>query len=127
MKTRVIFGISASTMCALFATSVLAGVGSSPNPTGQRIGPHVVVSILCPANLRVPILTEFAPEWNPKNYPWQLTGTAGAKLSLFGAHIWHGSGDDSLACGYGGPAGPTIYISHAKGCAVNSAKNGFDC
>jgi len=129
MKTRDILGISASLMCALFATSVLAGVGPSPspNPSGQRIGPHVPVSILCPGNLRVPLLTEFGPDWNPKNYPWKNTSNTAAKLSFVAAVIRHGSQDDALACFYGGPMGPGIYLDHAKGCAVNNAKNGFDC
>jgi len=85
------------------------------------------MSILCPSNLRVPVGTQFSHDQSPKRYAWQLSGGAGAKLRLFSAYVWQGSANDSLACGYGGPAGPVIYIRHDKGCAVNSAKSGFDC
>jgi len=127
MKTRDILAISASLACGLLATSVLAGPGPGPNPSARPGTLHVYESISCPLNLRVPILTQFTPDTSPKRHPWQLSGGAGAKIALFRAYLRQGQQGDELACGYGGPSGPIIYINRPKGCVVNSAQNGFNC
>lgn len=125
MKTRDFLGVTALIVCVLGATSVFAGAGPFPNPTSRPNTLHAFVSIRCPADLHPAPFLQYYQDWVPR--PWKVDGGLGVKLSLSDAFIRQGSQADSLVCRYGGPSGLMIYITHAKGCRLNSARNGFDC